>query len=88
MTVSNVSAKGIQVKINDSLMGFIPTQHLSDHITLCDALLNRFKVGDTVDNAMVLKKKEKSRRIVSKYFHFLFLSRFIEETLMFKRFRS
>lgn len=64
VTVSKISTKGLEVKINDHLMGFIPTLHLSDHITLCELLLKKFKVGDVIDNALVLRKKETTRQII------------------------
>jgi ribosomal protein S1 len=65
--------RGIEVKINDQLTGFIPTQHLSDHITLCELLLKKYKIGDTLNDILVLKKKETTRRIVSSdrsYYYF------------------
>lgn len=48
---------GIDVELDHSAKpAFIPRMHLSDSVELCNALWERLKVGDVIDQAMYWNK--------------------------------
>ena len=55
--ICEVSQEGIAVEVSEQkLKAFIPVNHLTDHVSLADQLLNTYKPGDVISKAMCFEK--------------------------------
>ena len=66
MKVTKVKPDGLDVSLlPGNRPAFIPKMHLSDHPSMCGALLASYNVGDVIDQAMTWAYNPKTHTAVS-----------------------